>query len=71
MCLHLTNVLWQKKQRTTHSFQVEHCKQLYLDIPYYCKWVLAWDYYINEEKNEDEDEDDKKKREVTPYQHLA
>ena len=42
---------------------VENCKQLYPDIPDYCLWVLACDYYINEEKNEDEDEDEKKKRE--------
>jgi hypothetical protein len=42
---------------------VENCKQLYPDIPDYCLWVLACDYYINEEKNEDEDVDEKKKRE--------
>ena len=43
---------------------VENCKQLYPDIPDYCLWVLACDYYINEEKDEDEeDEDEKKKRE--------
>ena len=42
---------------------VENCKQLYPDIPDYCLWLLACDYYINEEKNEDEDEDEKKKRE--------
>ena len=38
---------------------VENCKQLYPDIPDYCLWVLACDYYINEEKDEDEDEDEK------------
>ena len=43
---------------------VENCKQLYPDIPDYCLWVLACDYYINEEKDEDEeDEDEKEKRE--------
>ena len=35
---------------------VENCKQLYPDMPDYVLWVLACDYYINEE-NEDEDED--------------
>jgi len=43
---------------------VENCKQLYPDIPDYCLWVLACDYYINEEKDEDEeDEELKGKRE--------
>jgi hypothetical protein len=43
---------------------VENCKQLYPDIPDYCLWVLACDYYINEEKDEDEeDEELKEKRE--------
>jgi hypothetical protein len=43
---------------------VENCKQLYPDIPDYCLWVLACDYYINEEKDEDEeDEEYKGKRE--------
>ena len=41
---------------------VENCKQLYPDIPDYCLWVLACDYYINEEKDE-EDEESKEKRE--------
>ncbi len=41
---------------------VENCKKLYPDIPDYCLWVLACDYYINEEKDE-EDEDEKEKRE--------
>ena len=35
---------------------VENCKKLYPDIPDYCLWVLACDYYINEEKDEDEDD---------------
>ena len=33
---------------------VENCKKLYPDIPDYCLWVLACDYYINEEKDEEE-----------------
>ncbi len=37
---------------------VENCKKLYPDVPDYCLWVLASDYYINEE-NEDEDEETK------------
>ena len=35
---------------------VENCKHLYPDIPDYCLWVLACDYYINGEKDEDEDD---------------
>ena len=35
---------------------VENCKKLYPDMPDYVLWVLACDYYINEE-NEDVDED--------------
>jgi len=42
---------------------VENCKQLYPDLPDYVLWVLACDYYINEEKNEEEDEKLKAKRE--------
>ncbi len=42
---------------------VENCKNLYPDIPDSCLWVLAWDYYIHEEKDEDEDENTKKERE--------
>ena len=41
---------------------VENCKKLYPDIPDYCLWVLACDYYINEEKDE-EDEEAKNERE--------
>ena len=42
---------------------VENCKKLYPDIPDYCLWVLACDYYLKEGKEEDdEDEDEKKKR---------
>ena len=42
---------------------VENCKRLYPDIPDYCLWVLACDYYINEENDEDEDEEAKTERE--------
>ena len=41
---------------------VENCKQLYPDMPDYVLWVLACDYYINEENDED-DEEAKGKRE--------
>ena len=36
---------------------VENCKKLYPDIPDYCLWVLACDYYLKEGKEEDDDED--------------
>ena len=42
---------------------VENCKKLYPDMPDYVLWVLACDYYINEENDEDEDEEAKEKRE--------
>ena len=38
---------------------VENCKKLYPDMPDYVLWVLACDYYINEENDEDEDEEAK------------
>ena len=41
---------------------VENCKKLYPDMPDYVLWVLACDYYINEE-NEDEDDEAKEKHE--------
>ena len=41
---------------------VENCKKLYPDMPDYVLWVLACDYYINQE-NEDEDDEAKEKRE--------
>ena len=41
---------------------VENCKTLYPDMPDYCLWVLACDYYINE-SNDEEDEDQQIKRE--------
>ena len=36
---------------------VENCKNLYHDIPDYCLWVLACDYYINESRDDDDDEE--------------
>lgn len=41
---------------------VENCKKLYPDMPDYVLWVLACDYYINEDEDE-EDEETKEKRE--------
>ena len=41
---------------------VENCKKLYPDMPDYVLWVLACDYYINEE-NDDEDQESKQERE--------
>ncbi len=43
---------------------VENCKQLYPDIPDYCLWVLACDYYINEEKEDEEDEDKENREQI-------
>ena len=37
---------------------VENCKKLYPDIPNYCLWVLACDYYLKEGKEEDDDDDE-------------
>ena len=31
---------------------VENCKKLYPDIPDYCLWVLACDYYLKEGKED-------------------
>ena len=42
---------------------VENCKNLYPDMPDYCLWVLACDYYINESKDDEEDEEQQIKRE--------
>ena len=41
---------------------VENCKNLYPDIPDYCLWVLACDYYINESRDDNEDDEEKKRR---------
>ena len=41
---------------------VENCTKLYPDMPDYVLWVLACDYYINEDEDE-EDEELKEKRE--------
>ena len=37
---------------------VENCKKLYPDIPDYCLWVLACDYYLKEGREEDDEDDD-------------
>jgi len=37
---------------------VENCKKSYPDIPDYCLWVLACDYYLKEGKEEDDDDDE-------------
>ena len=37
---------------------VENCKKLYPDIPEYCLWVLACDYYLKEGKEEDDDDEE-------------
>ena len=43
---------------------VENCKKLYPDIPDYCLWVLACDYYINEDKDEDDEEEQEKREQI-------
>ena len=50
---------------------VENCKKLYPDIPDYCLWVLACDYYLKEgkeEDDEDEDNEDIKKEALEAYE---
>ena len=37
---------------------VENCKKLYPDIPDYCLWVLACDYYLKEGKEEEDDDNE-------------
>ena len=37
---------------------VENCKKLYPDIPDYCLWVLACDYYLKEGREDGDDDDD-------------
>ena len=37
---------------------VENCKKLYPDIPDYCLWVLACDYFLKEEKKEDDEDNE-------------
>ena len=37
---------------------VENCKKLYPDIPDYCLWVLACDYYLKEGKEEDDEDNE-------------
>ena len=38
---------------------VEELMKLHPDIPHYILWVMATDYYINEEKDEDDEENEK------------
>jgi hypothetical protein len=47
---------------------VENCKKLYPDIPDYCLWVLACDYYINEEKDDDDNGVNVKKEALESYE---
>ncbi len=47
---------------------VENCKKLYPDIPDYCLWVLACDYYINEEKYDDDNGVNVKKEALESYE---
>ena len=47
---------------------VENCKKLYPDIPDYCLWVLACDYYLKEGKEEEEEDEDRKKEALEAYE---
>jgi len=49
---------------------VENCKKLYPDIPDYCLWVLACDYYLKEGKEEEDDdvEENIKKEALEAYE---
>jgi hypothetical protein len=38
---------------------VEELQKLHPDMPHYILWVLATDYYINEEKSKDEEDNEK------------
>jgi hypothetical protein len=38
---------------------VEELQKLHPDMPHYILWVLATDYYINEEKAKDEEDNEK------------
>ena len=40
---------------------VENCKKLYPDVPDYCLWVLACDYYIKEVEDFDSDDEEYQK----------
>jgi len=43
---------------------VEELQKLYPDIPHYILWVMATDYYINEEKLEDDDDKQELKKQA-------
>ncbi len=45
-------------------------KKLYPDIPDYCLWALACDYYINKEKDGDDDDENVKKEALESYKKL-
>ena len=45
---------------------VENCKKLYPDIPDYCLWVLACDYFLKEGKEDGDDDDDILAQEGSP-----
>ena len=49
---------------------VENCKKLYPDVPDYCLWVLACDYYLKEGKEEEEEEEtiNRKKEALEAYE---
>ena len=47
---------------------VENCKKLYPDIPDYCLWVLACNYYLKEGKEEEDDDEDRKKEALEAYE---
>ena len=47
---------------------VENCKKLYPDIPDYCLWILACDYYLKEGKEEDDDDEDIEKEALEAYE---
>ena len=43
---------------------VENCKKLYPDMPDYVLWVLACDYYINDEDDDDDHESKQEREEI-------
>jgi hypothetical protein len=45
---------------------VEELQKLHPDMPHYILWVLATDYYINEEKAKDEEDNDILAQEGSP-----
>jgi hypothetical protein len=43
---------------------VENCKKLYPDMPDYVLWVLACDYYINEDEDEEDEEERERRQQI-------